>query len=167
LIGRLSAAEEIRSLKARYSAAADAKYTPAMRPHSEPLLSKAAWEQALCFTEDAVLDGGVINGLIVGRQQLYAFFRDPPWSFATHLYTSSQLEIRKDDASGTWRLWQIGIARDKIETTLLIGQSREHYRLTSTGWLVDRMTFDSLHKLTVAVEPNALVCLSPSQGRMP
>ncbi|MFX1766785.1 nuclear transport factor 2 family protein [Paraburkholderia sp. A1RI-2L] len=146
-VARLEAVEAIRELKARYAALADAKYTSTHERQPADVLARVAWDQALCFTEDAVWEGGAGFGdSLVGRAQLHEWFKRSPWCFAAHYYGSPQFDIRADEASGTWRLWQLAMREDTREVVLLAAVTRERYRRDADGaWRCAYMNFAQIH----------------------
>lgn len=159
-LARLLDLEEIRALKADYAAAADAKYGPDRRRLDQAAIDAAARVQADCFTVDAVWSGGAFGGDRVGRETLYAFFRDPPWRFTRHFYLTPRIEIAGDGAVAIWRLWELGIRPDG-RVVAMTGETREEMRRTTEGWRIARMSFTDLHAVVLAETAEAVACLLP------
>jgi hypothetical protein len=158
----MEAIADLHELKAAYAAATDAKYTPDRQRRPKPEFVAAAARQAACFTHDAVWRGGPFGGDIVGRAALQSFFEQSPWRFTTHLYAAPILEIEGETARGTWRLWELGVQDTDQRTVLLTGATHETYRLTSEGWRIASMRFETLHSLVLSSEPDAVRRLIPS-----
>jgi hypothetical protein len=158
-LARLEAAEAIRALKARYAALADAKYRPDYSRLDDDTMCVVAREQALCFTDDAIWEGGQGFGeLLVGRVQLHDWFRRSPWCFAAHYYGSPQLEIDGNRAQGIWRLWQLALRDDNREAVLLAATTHEDYRREADGeWRCSRVRFDGIHMASLGQGPMPLV----------
>ena len=151
-LARLEAIEAITALKARYADCADAKYRP---DHSRA--DPVAWEaaargQAACFTPDALWEAdAAFGGTRQGRPALHAFFRESPWRFVLHYYAAPRfLSVSASDAAASWRLFQVGIARDAESPLLMFGVTHERYRHTADGWLIAEMRFGELHRLGLA-----------------
>lgn len=160
----LEDSEAIKSLKAIYAAAADAKYTSDFRRKTSAELETAARQQVDCFTEDAVWQGGPFGGNIVGREPLFHFFCASPWRFTVHAYVSPRLSITGDRAEGIWKLLELGVREQDGKTVLLTGETVETYRRTPDGWRIASVSFAKLHSLVLADEPDALHCLiSPGE----
>lgn len=157
---RLLDGQEIRDLKARYAAAADAKYGPDRRRLDAEAIDRAARVQADCFTEDAIWEGGSFGGDRIGREALFAFFRDPPWRFTRHFYLTPRIDLDGDMAVAIWRLWELGIRPDG-RVVAMTGETREEMRRTGDGWRIARMSFTDLHALVLADTAEAVVCLAP------
>jgi hypothetical protein len=157
-VARLEAGEAIRSLKARYAALADAKYTPAYERQPDTEMRRIAARQAMCFTEDAVWAGGEGFGQdLVGRAQLGEWFARSPWCFAVHYYGSPVIEVDGDHAQAEWRLWQLAMRADTREALLLAAVTHERYvRQADGGWLCDYMRFEHLHMTSLGTQRDAL-----------
>jgi hypothetical protein len=156
-ITRLEAIEAIVALKARYAALADAKYTPDYQRQPDDIMASVAWQQALCFTEDARWGGGEFGGTLQGRERLHQLFQQSPWRFATHVYASPVIHVAGLQASATWQLWQLALRDDNAEAVFLFGTTQETYRCDADGvWLVDSMSFDQVHLLPASASPNPL-----------
>ncbi|WP_042885340.1 nuclear transport factor 2 family protein [Cupriavidus necator] len=168
-LARLEAAEAIRALKARYAALADAKYRPDYTRVSEDTMRRVAWEQALCFTDDAIWEGGRGFGdSLAGRSQLHDWFQRSPWCFAVHYYGSPQLDIDEDRAQGVWRLWQLALREDNRDAVLLAATTHEDYRREADGaWRCCRMRFAGIHMTSLGQGPMPLVAtLAALDARM-
>lgn len=158
-VAQLEAAEAIRALKARYTALADAKYRLDYSRLDADAMRRVAWDQALCFTEDAIWEGGPGFGdSLVGRVQLHDWFQRSPWCFAVHYYGSPQFEIEGNCARGTWRLWQLALREDNRDGVLLAATTHEDYRREADGeWRCCRMRFAGLHMASLGQGPMPLV----------
>lgn len=157
-IAQLEASEAIRSLKARYAALADAKYTPAYERQPDTEMRRIATRQAMCFTEDAVWAGGEGFGQdLTGRAQLAEWFARSPWCFAVHYYGSPIIEVEGDRAQAEWRLWQLAMRADTREALLLAAVTHERYVRQADGdWLCDYMRFEHLHMVSLGTQRDAL-----------
>jgi hypothetical protein len=143
---RVAATLAIQTMKATYAQHADAKYTPDYRQQPPEIMERAAWQQALCFTEDAAWSGGdEFGGRIEGREQLFQWFKKSPWRWCQHFYVCPILAIGDGTASGRWKLWQAAIPRDGDSTVFLAATTREEYRLVEGQWLHSAMRFEELH----------------------
>lgn len=156
-VARLEAIQGLHALKARYAEAADQKYGDDLKRKSAPELEAAARRQADCFTHDAVWFGGEFGGDIVGREELFCFFCNGPWQFTSHYYLAPALAVAGPTATGSWRLWQLGVRDGRVE--LLMGQTIESYRLTDQGWRIHSMRFTKLHGLALGENIEAIRCL--------
>ena len=85
----LESVEEIKRLKARYSAYCDDNYNP------DGIAS--------LFTEDAVWDGGT-RGRFDGREEIRKFFSGAPQlvPFSVHMVMNPIIEVDGDTAKGMW-----------------------------------------------------------------
>jgi hypothetical protein len=149
-VARLEAIDAIRSLKARYAALADAKYTRDYQRQPEHVMREIALRQAECFTERAVWRGGAGFGNdLVGRERLYDWFQRSPWRFAMHYYVSETLDVTDAlHATGSWRLWQLALRDDDAHAVLLGAVTEEQYERTPSGeWLISEMRFTQLHMM--------------------
>nr|WP_315594131.1 nuclear transport factor 2 family protein [uncultured Cupriavidus sp.] len=157
-LARLEAAEAIRTLKARYAALADAKYRPDHTRVSDDALREVAWQQTLCFTEDAIWEGGRGFGdSLVGRVQLHDWFQRSPWCFALHYYGSPQLDVDGNQAQGVWQLWQLALREDNRDAVLLGATTHEDYRREVDGeWRCCRMRFTQIHMTSLGQGPMPL-----------
>lgn len=157
-LDHLEAVEAIRTLKARYAALADAKYSSDYQRQSVDVMRTLAWQQALCFTEHALWEAGEGFGANrVGRDALYQWFQNSPWCFAVHYYGSPVITVAGNTAHATWRLWQIAMAQDTREAVLLAAVTDESYeRQSDNSWLISRMRFEQLHMLPVGAGPAPL-----------
>jgi hypothetical protein len=155
-IARLEATEAIRVLKARYAALADQKYTADYARQPADRMARVAYEQAACFTDDAVWSGG--NGFgsdLIGRSALEGWFRQSPWRFASHFYTAEDIEVVDDTtAQARWRLWQIALRDDDAHAVLLAAVTTERYARGKDGqWRISFMRFDELQMLECGAGP--------------
>jgi hypothetical protein len=157
-IAWLEAGEAIRSLKARYAALADAKYTSTYERQPDVEMRRLAALQAMCFTEDAVWAGGEGFGQdLTGRTQLAEWFARSPWCFAIHYYGSPIIEVDGGHAQAEWRLWQLAMRADTREALLLAAVTHERYaRQTDGVWLCDYMRFEHLHMVSLGTQRDAL-----------
>ena len=118
-VAKLQAAEDIRTLKARYARVCDTGYEPA--------------GMAPLFTSDAVWDGGR-GGRYEGNDAICGFFdgvsADIVW--ALHYMIAPAIEVDDDlvGASGTWYLWQpcTVVAPDGPKAVWLTGGYADRYR---------------------------------------
>lgn len=152
---RLEALEAIRSLKARYSAIADAKYTAAYTRVEPWRMRELAADQAACFAEQAVWFGGEFGGDRVGRKALAEWFEHSPWRWAAHYYQSPDISIEPclTKASGTWLLWQLALRADTGEAVFLTATTDESYVLENQQWLIQSMRFTQLNVMPAAAGP--------------
>lgn len=149
-VARLEAIDAIRSLKARYAALADAKYTSDYQRQPPHVMREIALQQAACFTDGAVWIGGAGFGNdLAGRAALGEWFQRSPWRFAMHYYVSEALEVTGAmHATGTWRLWQLALRDDDARAVLLGAITEETYECTASGtWLISEMRFTQLHMM--------------------
>jgi hypothetical protein len=162
-IARLEAMEGIQALKARYTAFADAKYTPDHERVPQELWQRAAKNQAACFTEDAEwIADEAFGGSRTGRAALEDWFTRSPWRFALHFYLAPRFgDVAPDSADATWRLWQIAIPEDGVAPVLLAGITHEIYRNSAEGWLIAAMRFTELHRADLTCLPVHLENLMP------
>lgn len=158
-LARLEAMEAIRALKARYAALADAKYTPGYERQGDEEMRRVAWQQALCFTEDATWEAGDgFGNALTGREQLHEWFQRSPWCFAVHYYGSPEFDIDGTEAHARWRLWQLALRKDTREAVLLAATTEESYRRESDeAWRCSRMRFVGLHLTPLGHGPDPLV----------
>jgi hypothetical protein len=155
-IARLEAIESIRALKTVYAELADRKYTNAYERVPDDLMAEVAREQAACFTDDAVWQGGAGFGAdLVGRKSIEQWFRASPWRFALHFYTAERIDVIDDNtAHATWRLWQIALRDDTERGVLLAAITHERYaRIDETRWRISQMKFESLHMIETGANP--------------
>jgi hypothetical protein len=157
-IAALEAVEAIRSMKARYAALADQKYTADYRRVDADEMRRIARLQAECFTDDAIWHGGSEFGAsLIGRDALTQWFNRSPWCFAVHYYGSPQLTVTGDTAHGQWRLWQIALRDDTHDAVLLAAVTSETYARAGDGqWLHASMRFEQVHMLPVGDAPYPL-----------
>lgn len=145
---RLEAIGAIHSLKAHYSALADAKYTSTYQRQPAERMRELAQQQAACFTEQAVWFGGEFGGDRTGRQVLAQWFERSPWCWAAHYYLSPQITIADDltHASAAWQLWQLALREGNGEAVFLTATTHETYiHGDDQGWLIDSMRFTGVH----------------------
>ena len=163
-LAQLEAVQSIHALKARYGALADQKYTVTRERESDARVREVARQQAECFTEDAVWDGGSDFGdRLVGRARLTEWFSRSPWCFALHYYGSPELAVHGDTATGRWRLWQVALRAGDRQAVLLAAITEEAYARQPDGrWLHSRMRFSQLHMLPVGAGPDPLLSQLPS-----
>jgi hypothetical protein len=104
LEARLDAAESVQQicdLKARYGAVTDRRYTgDGVAPADE--LEAIAHEVAGMFTRDGIWDGGEQLGRCEGRDAIYQRFLQPTLHFAWHFFVKPRIEVRGNEAEGTW-----------------------------------------------------------------
>lgn len=149
-VARLEAIDAIRSLKARYAALADQKYTCDYQRQPRHVMREIALQQAACFTEHAVWIGGAGFGIdLAGHDALYEWFQRSPWRFAMHYYVSETLDVTDaGHATGSWRLWQLALRDDDAHAVLLGAITEEKYeRRLSGNWLISEMRFTQLHMM--------------------
>ena len=128
-LAKLEAAEEIRSLKARYAKACDVGYAPeAMRP---------------LFTRDAVWSDvrGRFTGTHEGIDAVCAFFAGAAdtISWAGHYMIGPDIEVADDleHATGTWYLWQPCTING--EAAWISGTYADTYRVEDGVWKIARL----------------------------
>ncbi len=161
---RLADISAIQALKQRYADAADAKYgSDASAATDEVRIREGAMRHVACFTGDAAWDGGPFGGTIRGSEALLAFFMRSPWRFTSHAYQCAQIDVDGDAATGTWRLWELGVRSQDGRVVVLVGRTQDSYvRLPDLGWRIASMRFESLHAIEVGAEPGALHRLIPA-----
>ena len=152
---RLEALEAIRSLKARYSAIADAKYTTGYERVVSSRMRELAIEQAGCFAENAVWYGGEFGGDRVGRAALAEWFEHSPWRWAAHYYQSPDITVEPclTKARGTWLLWQLALRADTGEAVFLTATTEEGYVFEQQQWLIQSMRFTALNLMPAHAGP--------------
>ena len=129
---RIEAAEQIRTLKARYCDLCDEGYP--------------ADELTKLFTEDGAWDGGEM-GVYEGRDALHGFFTNMPsvMSFAIHHVTNSSVEVSEDvtTASGRWYLLQTATLRATDEAVWLAARYDDQLVFTDNTWRFKRVNLSS------------------------
>jgi hypothetical protein len=130
--------EAIRNLKSWYAECADAKYTDGHQKKPKDELDAVAWQQAMCFTEDAEWDAGIF-GVLRGRQALFENFRTKPWLFTMHLYTNPRLEVQGDRATGKWALWMVATEEGSGRPMHLCGYTDDEYRKVDGKWYFSKV----------------------------
>jgi len=165
-LARLEAIAAIDALKARYTALADAKYTPEHRRVPPEEWARVAQLQADCFTEDAIwIAEAAFGGSRTGRPALADWFTRSPWRFALHFYLAPAFsEIGPHSARASWRLWQLAIPETATTPVLLAGITHEAYRRDASGWRIAEMRFAELHRVDLAQSPALLDNLMPTHG---
>lgn len=161
---KLEDLDALNKLQTRYTKAVDAKYTAEYELQRADLLEKAAAEQAACFTEDGIWDGGITGDVVQGQEALREIFKYVPWKYAFHSYQTPDITIDGDTASGTWSLWEIAVTREDSRTLLIYGNAYERYRRTAQGWRIAYMRFDLLDSITLSSDAQAIVSLLPSRS---
>lgn len=149
-LARVEAVQAILNLKARYGALADQKYTQDYQRQPDEVLKRKAWEQAMCFAEDATWHAGAsFGGDIQGRQALFAWFARAPWQWAAHFYGSPIIEVMDERrARAQWRLWQLALKEGSTQAVMVIGTTEETYSCDEDGnWLHQSMRFTELQTL--------------------
>ena len=149
-MARLEAIEEVRALKAHYSALADAKYASNYERIPPDRMAVIAGQQAACFTRDAVWAGGNgFGGDLIGREALTEWFKNSPWRFAMHYYVSDSLTMHDShrEIEGYWRLMQIAIRHDNERAVWLGAVTHEKYKHEDGHWLISYMKFAELHMM--------------------
>ncbi len=137
-IDRLESIEAIKALKARYAEFADGKYTADHQKKPQEERDAVAWQQALCFTEDAEWRAGQF-GQLSGRQALFENFRDKPFLFASHLYMNPVIEVSGDTGKGRWAHWLL-VTDDATGTPMhMAAYTFDNYRRVDGVWLISRM----------------------------
>jgi hypothetical protein len=159
-LDRIEASMEIHSLRQRYASAADDKYNANVTRRSEAELQAAARAQADCFTPDARWDGGRFGGTIIGREALFTFFCQSPWQFTFHQYSSIEIIVDEDRASGRWKLMEVAVQEGRA-AMLLIGRTEETYVRKFGKWLISSFAFTSLHCLALNGPDSVLRCVIP------
>jgi hypothetical protein len=137
-IAALEDAEAIKRLKAWYAECADEKYTADHRKKPQKELDAVAWQQALCFTEDAEWDAGEF-GVLSGRQALYESFRAKPWLFTMHMFMNPRIEVNGDRATGRWVTWMLGTEEGTARPVHLCGFTDDEYRKIDGKWFFSKV----------------------------
>lgn len=127
-VRRLEAAEDIRSLKARYCDLCDTGYD-------------AAALSAL-FVDDAVWDGGEV-GVFEGRAAIERFFAGTgrALALAIHHVTNAALQVSDDagSATGRWYLLQCATRRHDNQALWLAARYEDSFVRTADGWRFARI----------------------------
>jgi hypothetical protein len=125
-IDRLESIEAIKRLKARYAEFADGKYTADHRKKPQEERDAVAWQQALCFTEDA-------------EWKAFENFRDKPFLFALHIYMNPLIEVDGDAGKGRWAHWLL-VTEDATGKPVHMGAyTLDEYRRVDGEWLFSRV----------------------------
>ena len=130
--------EEIKHLKAWYAECADGKYTDDHRKKPVEDLDAVAWQQALCFTEDAAWDAGQF-GVLNGRQALFESFRAKPWVFTMHMFMNPHIHVDGDTGTGRWVMWMLGTDEETGRPMHLCGYTNDEYRRVDGRWLFSKV----------------------------
>jgi hypothetical protein len=138
---RLEDIEAIKRLKAWYAECADAKYTPEHEKKSGADLDRIAWDQALCFTEDARWRAGPF-GHLDGRQAIYESFRSKSWRFTIHFFMNPVIEVRGDEASGRWLTWLLGTDKVAQKPVHMVAYTNDTYRRVEGRWHIATTELD-------------------------
>ena len=129
---RLEAAEQIRSLKARYCDLCDRGYP--------------ADELTKLFTEDGAWDGREM-GVFEGHKAIHKFFTNMPnvMSFAIHHITNSSVEVSEDvkTATGRWYLLQTATLKTNNEAVWLAARYDDQIVFEGDQWLFQRVNLIS------------------------
>ena len=138
---RLEDIESIKRLKAWYAECADAKYTPEHEKKTGAELDRIAWDQALCFTEDAQWRAGPF-GQLDGRQAIYESFRTKSWRFTIHFFMNSVIEVNGDEAEGRWLTWLLGTDKTQQKPVHMVAYTYDTYRRVDARWLIATTRLD-------------------------
>jgi ketosteroid isomerase-like protein len=113
--------ESIKKLKARYCAHCDNNYD--------------ADGVASLFTEEAVWDGGSF-GKHNGREAIRTFFRGAPqiFPFAIHQVMNPIIEVKGDQATGSWYLFQPATLAEGDQAVWLAARYEEEYVKLGGEW---------------------------------
>jgi ketosteroid isomerase-like protein len=113
--------ESIKKLKARYCAHCDNNYD--------------ADGIASLFTEEAVWDGGSF-GKHNGREAIRTFFRGAPqiFPFAIHQVMNPIIEVKGDQATGSWYLFQPATLAEGDQAVWLAARYEEEYVKLGGEW---------------------------------
>lgn len=133
--------EAIKRLKARYAAAADAKYTADHQQKPQEEIDKFARVQVNLFTEDAIWDGRPQWEYSVGREAFYETARRSVWSMATHYFLMPNIIVDGESATGTWYLWQTGTLLAGNRSMIMSAVTTDEYKKISGEWLISKTVF--------------------------
>ena len=129
---RVEAAEQIRSLKARYCGLCDQGYP--------------ADELTELFTEDGAWDGREM-GVFEVRDAIHNFFTNMPnvMSFAIQHVTNSSVEVSEDikSATGRWYLLQTATLKANNEAVWLSARYNDQMIFKDGKWLFQRVNLIS------------------------
>jgi len=132
----------ILQLKAFYAKCADDKYTDDHRRKPQQEIDAITRRQVTAvFTEDAVWDGGGQFGKLEGREAIYQSLRLGAWSFAMHYFVNPVIELRGDEATGDWMLWQPCTFEQQDVAVFMSAVTHDAYVRTGAGWRMSRMNF--------------------------
>lgn len=141
LLRRLQTQEDtlaILRLKSWYAECADAKYTDDHHKKSPKEVEKIAWDQALCFTEDAEWNAGPF-GILKGRKAVHEYFKTRPWAFTMHMYLNPQIKVDSDTATGKWVMWLLASEEISRKPVHMCGYTVDAYRKVNGTWLFSRV----------------------------
>jgi hypothetical protein len=143
LEARLDAAESVQQicdLKARYGAVTDRRYTgDGVAPADE--LEAIAHEVAGMFTRDGIWDGGEQLGRCEGRDAIYQRFLQPTLHFAWHFFVKPRIEVRGNEAEGTWDVFAPCTGTDG-RPYWMTGVEHDRYQRIDGRWLHSYMKLD-------------------------
>ena len=137
-VDRLESIEAIKRLKARYAEFADGKYTADHRKKPQRERDAVAWQQALCFTENAEWKAGQF-GELTGRQALFENFREKPFLFALHIYMNPLIEVDGDHGTGRWVHWLLATEEATGKPVHMGAYTLDEYRRVDGEWLFSRV----------------------------
>ena len=140
LDARLDAAESalaIQSLKARYAALVDARFSKG-RIVPGARLAEVADEIAALFTEDGVWDGGPALGVASGRAAIAERMRAPTLTFSWHFFLKPRIEVDGDTATARWDILSPCTTHDGTPHWM-VGYEDDSYRRVGGEWLHERM----------------------------
>jgi hypothetical protein len=140
-VRRLEDIEAIRRLKALYAELADGKYTSDHEKKSADELDRVAWDQALCFTEDAQWRAGPF-GHLDGRQAIYESFRSKSWRFTIHFFMNPVIEVNGDEATGRWLTWLLGTDKTAQKPVHMVAYTHDTYHRVEERWLIATTRLD-------------------------
>lgn len=129
---RIEAAEQVRSLKARYCDLCDQGYP--------------ADELTELFTANGTWDGREM-GVFEGREAIHGFFTNMPnvMSFAIHHVTNASVEVSNDagSATGRWYLLQTATLKQTNEAVWLAARYDDQLVFEEGRWLFQRINLRS------------------------
>jgi hypothetical protein len=140
-VARAEAHGEILSLKSRYGALADARYSRRV-PRPQPEIDRVADQLAALFTEDAVWEGGGTLGRCEGRAEIRERFRNPTLHYAWHFFVKPEVHVEGERARGTWDVLAL-VTTLEGRAMWMVGVEHDEYAFVDGRWLHTRMQLDA------------------------
>lgn len=140
-VARSEAHADLLSLKSRYGALADARYSR-KGPREQAEIDAVAEQLAALFSEDAVWEGGGALGRCVGRAAIRERFRAPTLHYAWHFFVKPEIRVEGDRAKGTWDVLAL-ITTNEGRAMWMVGVEHDEYVREDGRWLHTRMQLES------------------------